>query len=403
MADDTVVCGCNGVSKKDIVDAIVHDGLTTRKEITACTKAAGSCGGCAGLVDQILASTLGTAFVESEHDPICGCTEMNHEQVKEQIKNKKLTHVREVMHVLDWEGEGCHVCRPAINYYIGMIWPEDSEDDRTSRIANERMHANIQKNGTFSVIPRIYGGVTTPDELMKIASVAKKYDVPTVKITGGQRIDLLGVKKENLAPMWKDLDMACGYAYGKALRTVKTCVGSEWCRFGTQDSTSLGIHLEKQLDRIWFPAKVKLAVSGCPRNCAEATIKDVGIVGVEGGWEISTGGNGGVHVVATELLCIVETAEEVEEIVKAYLQYYRETGRHNERTAPWQQRIGLDNIKATVVDDVENRKALVERLHIYLAQQDKDPWVERVQDAEKGYQKFKEYQPIDIPVRVESI
>jgi len=157
MADDTVVCGCNGVSKKDVVDAIVKDGLTTRKEITACTKAAGSCGGCAGLVDQILASTLGTAFVESEHDPICGCTEFNHEQVKDQIKNKKLTMVREVMNVLDWQGEGCQVCRPAINYYIGMIWPEDSEDDRSSRIANEKMHANIQKDGTFSVIPRIYG------------------------------------------------------------------------------------------------------------------------------------------------------------------------------------------------------------------------------------------------------
>jgi nitrite reductase (NADH) large subunit len=201
--------------------------------------------------------------------------------------------------------------------------------------------------------------------------------------------------------MLKDLDMACGYAYGKALRTVKTCVGSEWCRFGTQDSTSLGIHLEKELDRIWFPAKVKLAVSGCPRNCAEATIKDVGIVGVEGGWEISTGGNGGVHVVATELLCLVETAEEVEEICKAYLQHYRETGRHNERCAPWQKRVGLEGIKALVVDDIENRKALVERLHVYLAQQKQDPWAERVEDAEKGYNKFAEYKLIDIPVKVE--
>ncbi|MDQ6961837.1 MAG: nitrite reductase large subunit NirB [Mariprofundaceae bacterium] len=401
MADDTVVCGCNGVTKKDVVDSIVKGGLTTRKEITACTKAAGSCGGCAGLVDQLLASTLGTAFVESEHDPICACTDLNHEQVKEQIKTKKLTLVREIMSVLGWKGEGCQVCRPAINYYIGMMWPEDSQDDRSSRIANEKMHANIQKDGTFSVIPRIYGGETTPDELMKIATVAKKYNVPTVKITGGQRIDLLGVKKEDLAPMWKDLGMNCGYAYGKALRTVKTCVGSNWCRFGTQDSTSLGIHLEKELDRIWFPAKVKLAVSGCPRNCAEATIKDVGIVGVEGGWEISTGGNGGVHVVATELLCIVHTTQEVEEITKAYLQHYRETGRHNERSAPWQKRVGLESIKAIVVDDLNNRKALVARLHLYVAQQDTDPWAERVADAEKGYQQFSEYKQIVIPIEVE--
>ncbi|MDX8410602.1 MAG: nitrite reductase large subunit NirB [Mariprofundaceae bacterium] len=403
MADDTIVCGCNGVSKKQIVDVIVKDGFTTRKEITRCTKAAGSCGGCAGLVDQILAATLGTAFVESTHEPICACTEFNHEQVKEQIKVKHLTMVREVMNVLEWKGEGCQACRPAINYYIGMVWPGEAEDDRTSRIANEKMHANIQKDGTFSVIPRIYGGETTPDDLIRIATIAKKYDVPTVKITGGQRIDLLGVKKEDLVPMWKDLDMPSGYAYGKALRTVKTCVGSEWCRFGTQDSTALGIHLEKRLERMWFPAKVKLAVSGCPRNCAEATIKDLGIVGVEGGWEIHSGGNGGVHVVATELLCIVETAEEVEEIVKAYLQHYRENGRHNERCAPWQQRVGLESIKAAVVDDIDNRKALVERLHVYLDTQDKDPWAERVEDAEKeNLRKYKEYKPIDIPVRAEA-
>jgi|UPI00037D4106 nitrite reductase (NADH) large subunit len=401
MADDTVVCGCNGITKKHIVDAIIKDGLTTRKAITACTKAAGSCGGCAGLVDQILASTLGTAFVESEHDPICTCTELNHEQVKEQIKHKKLTQVREIMHVLDWNGEGCQVCRPALNYYVTMIWPKDAEEDRTSRIANEKMHANIQKDGTFSVIPRIYGGETTPDDLIRIATVAKKYDVPTVKITGGQRIDLLGVKKEDLTSMWKDLDMPSGYAYGKALRTVKTCVGSTWCRFGTQDSTALGIHLEKQLERVWFPAKVKVGVSGCPRNCAEATIKDIGIVGVEGGWEISTGGNGGVHVVATELLCIVETAEEVEAVAKAYLQHYRETGRHNERCAPWQERMGLASIKAAVVDDLDNRQALIERLHTYLLTQDQDPWAERIADTEKEQQTFTEYTPIDIPVTVE--
>ncbi len=398
MADDTIVCGCNGVSKKQIVDAIVKEGLTSRKEVTACTKAAGSCGGCAGLVDQILAATLGTAFVESTEDPMCGCTDMTHEQVKEQIRQKRLLSVREVMRTLGWEGEGCHVCRPAINYYVGMLFPGEAEDDRTSRIANERMHANIQKDGTFSVIPRIYGGETTPDDLIRIATIAKKYNVPTVKITGGQRIDLLGVKKEDLIPIWRDLDMPSGFAYGKALRTVKTCVGSEWCRFGTQDSTSMGIRLEKELERMWFPAKVKLAVSGCPRNCAEATIKDLGVVGVEGGWEIYVGGNGGVKVRACDLLCIVETADEVMEITKAYLQHYRETGRHNERTAPWLERIGLDKVKQAVVEDVENRKALAARCDAYLATLTADPWKERIEQAER----FKEYEPIEIPVRVEA-
>lgn len=402
MADNTIVCGCNGVSKKQIVDSIVKEGLTTRKEITACNKAAGSCGGCGGLVDQLLAATLGTAFVESTHEPICGCTELNHEQVKEQIKHKHLTHVREVMNVLEWKGEGCHVCRPAINYYIGMTWPEEAEDDRTSRIANEKMHANIQKDGTFSVIPRIYGGETTADDLIQIGQIAKKYDVPTVKLTGGQRIDLLGVKKEHLVDIWHDLDMPSGFAYGKALRTVKTCVGSDWCRFGTQDSTAMGIHLEKTFERMWFPAKVKLAVSGCPRNCAEATIKDLGVVGVEGGWEIYVGGNGGVKVRACDLLCIVDNDEEVVEITKAYLQHYRETGRHNERCAPWLERVGLDSVKQAVVEDSENRKALAARCETYLATLTADPWQQRIRDAESDNIRFTEYTPINIPVRVEA-
>ena len=397
MADDTIVCGCNGVSKKEVVDAIIKQGLTTRKEVTGCTKAAGSCGGCAGLVDQLLASTLGAAFVESGHEPMCGCTELNHEQVKEQIRQKKLTMVREVMSVLEWKGEGCQVCRPAINYYIGMIWPLDAEDDRTSRIANERMHANIQKDGTYSVIPRIYGGVTTADDLIRIGEIAKKYNVPAVKFTGGQRIDLLGVKKGDLVSMWRDLDMPSGFAYGKSLRTVKTCVGSEWCRFGTQDSTALGIRLEKTFERMWFPAKVKLAVSGCPRNCAESTIKDLGLIGVDGGWELYVGGNGGIKVRACDLLCLVDSDEEVFDVAKAYLQHYRETGRHNERCAPWLERLGLQSIKDVVVNDPDNRAALVARCDAYLATLTSDPWQERIDDAElHQVKKFTEYKVIEI-------
>jgi len=397
MADDTIVCGCNGVSKKEVVDAIIKQGLTTRKEVTGCTKAAGSCGGCAGLVDQLLASTLGTAFVESGHEPICGCTELNHEQVKEQIRQKKLTMVREVMSVLEWKGEGCQVCRPAINYYIGMTWPGEAEDDRSSRIANERMHANIQKDGTYSVIPRIYGGVTTADDLIRIGEIAKKYDVPAVKFTGGQRIDLLGVKKGDLVSMWRDLDMPSGFAYGKSLRTVKTCVGSEWCRFGTQDSTALGIRLEKTFERMWFPAKVKLAVSGCPRNCAESTIKDLGLIGVDGGWELYVGGNGGIKVRACDLLCLVDSDEAVFDVAKAYLQHYRETGRHNERCAPWLERLGLQGIKDVVVNDLDSRAALVARCDAYLATLTTDPWQERIDDAELHQVKeFTEYKVIEI-------
>jgi len=402
MADETIVCGCNGVTKKQIVDVIVKDGLTSRKEITSCTKAAGSCGGCAGLVDQLLASTLGTAFVESTHEPICACTDMDHEQLKAQIKNKHLTMVRETMNALEWKGEGCQICRPAINYYIGMYWPTEAEDDRYSRVVNEKMHANIQKDGTYSVIPRIMGGDANADDLIRLGEVAKKYDIQTIKITGAQRIGLYGVKKEDLVSVWRDLDMPSGFAYGKSLRTVKTCVGSEWCRFGTQNSTALGIRLERIFDRSWYPAKTKLAASGCPRNCAEATIKDMGVVGVEGGWEIYVGGNGGVKVRAGDLLCMVKTDNEVVEIAKAYLQHYRETGKHNERTAPWLERIGLEKIRYVVVDNPEKREALVERMDLYLSTLTTDPWLDRLKDEKQPGEmtQFNEYTPIDIPLEV---
>ncbi len=401
MTPDTIVCGCNGVTKQVITDAIVKQGCTTRKEVTAATCAAGSCGGCAGLVEQILASVLGTSFDASTRDePVCGCTDLTHEQLKDAIGEKHLTMVRETMNVLDWKSEGCHVCRPAINYYIGMFWPMEAEDDRYSKVVNEKMHANIQKDGTYSVIPRIHGGIAKADDLIRMGEVAKKYDIRTIKVTGAQRIGLYGIKKEDLVSVWRDLDMPSGFAYGKALRTVKTCVGSDWCRFGTQDSTAMGIRLEKTFERSWYPAKTKLATSGCPRNCAEATIKDLGVVGVEGGWEIYVGGNGGVKVRAGDLLCLVKTDDEVVDITKAYLQHYRETGRHNERTAVWLERIGLEKVKGVVVEDLEGRKALVERMDLYLSTLTTDPWRERLKDEKKPGEmtQFNEYTPINIPV-----
>jgi len=406
MAPDTIVCGCNGITKQAITDAIVKEGCITRKEVTACTKAAGSCGGCGGLVEQLLASVLGTSFDTSILvEPICSCTDLTHEQLKEAIRVRHLTMVRETINALEWKSEGCQVCRPAINYYLGMIWPEEAEDDRYSKVVNEKMHANIQKDGTYSVIPRIHGGNTSADDLIRMGEVAKKYDVKTIKITGAQRIGLYGLKKEDLVSVWRDLDMPSGFAYGKSLRTVKTCVGSEWCRFGTQDSTSMGIRLERTFERSWYPAKTKLAASGCPRNCAEATIKDLGVVGVEGGWEIYAGGNGGVKVRAGDLLCMVREDDEVVEVTKAYLQYYRETGRHNERTAVWLERIGLEHVRQVVVDDPDGRKGLIARMDLYLSTLITDPWQERLKDEKQPGQmtQFKEYTPIDMPVRVVNV
>jgi nitrite reductase (NADH) large subunit len=285
------------------------------------------------------------------------------------------------MNVLGWKTEGgCSKCRPALNYYLGMMNPKSYADDPTSRLVNERMHANIQKDGTYSVVPRIYGGVTSPSELKRIAEVAEQFDVPTVKITGGQRIDLLGVKKEHLTQMWEALDMPSGYAYGKAIRTVKTCVGETYCRFGTADSMGMGIELERRFERLNTPAKVKMAVSGCPRNCAESGIKDLGVVAIDGGWELYAGGNGGVKVRAGDLLATVKTEEEVITYTEAYLQYYRESGIYGERTSEWVKRVGIEKIRETVMD-ADKRAALCARMDEALSVT-KDPWKEAVDSKE---------------------
>ncbi|WP_028610746.1 nitrite reductase large subunit NirB [Paenibacillus harenae] len=375
MSDDEIVCGCNGVSKGAIVNAINEKGCSSVNDIKACTKASASCGGCKPLVADVLTYVLGADGVKTVKEGICGCTTLSRDEVVDGIRQMKLTTSKEVMNVMGWNNsEGCSKCRPALNYYLGMVWPEEHEDERESRFVNERNHANIQKDGTYSVVPRIYGGVTTPQDLKKIADVAVKYEVPLVKITGGQRIDLLGVKKEDLPSMWTDLDMPSGYAYGKTLRTVKTCVGSTFCRFGTQDSMAMGIEMEKRFERLSTPAKFKMAVSGCPRNCAEATIKDLGVVAIDGGWEIHVGGNGGTKVRVTDLLVKVKTEEEVLEWTGAYMQYYRETGKYNERTAEWLQRVGLDTIKAAL-ENKEDRLALVARIEHALSLT-QDPWKE---------------------------
>lgn len=380
MPDDEQICGCNGVSKGSIVCAIREKNLASLSQVRAHTKASASCGQCTGLVEAVLADTLGGAVVKKAPS-ICDCTEAGHDEVREAILAQSLKTMDAVRTAFNWKkSEGCHKCRPALNYYLLCAWPGEYVDDSRSRFINERVHANIQKDGTYSVVPRMWGGVTTPSELHAIASVAEKFNIPTVKVTGGQRIDLLGVKKEDLPAVWGDLNKAglvSGHAYAKGLRTVKTCVGSEWCRFGTQDSTGLGIKLEKLAWGSWTPHKVKFAVSGCPRNCAEATIKDMGVVCVEAGYDILVGGNGGIDVRVTDPLVRVTTEEEVLEYTGAFMQLYREEAHYLERTAPWVARKGIDYIKKRLVEDADGRRALNARfLYSQKFAQD-DPWAQR--------------------------
>ena len=377
MADTDEVCGCNGVSKGTIVKAIQEQGLFTLEDVRKCTKASGSCGSCTGLVEQILMNVLGADYSETPaKKALCGCTDHTHEEIRRAIREHHLLSQQAVQRFLEWRTpNGCATCRPAINYYLIATWPHEAQDDPQSRFINERAHANIQKDGTFSVVPRMWGGLTNPAELRRIADVAEKYHVPTVKLTGGQRIDLLGIRKEDLPGVWKDLDMPSGHAYGKSIRTVKTCVGDEHCRFGTQSSMKMGVDLERMLFGMYSPHKVKLAVSGCPRNCAEAGIKDVGVIGMDSGWEIYVAGNGGIKTEVAQFLCKVKTEVEVREVSGAFLQLYREEGWYLERTVHFVARVGMDVVRKRIVDDAEGRQALFERL-LFALKGAPDPWKE---------------------------
>ena len=387
LPDDAEICGCNGVCKSKITGKITELGLTTLDDVRAHTKASSSCGTCTGLVEQLMTLTLGDAYNPNAVTPMCGCTSLGHSDVRRLIKAKELKTIPEVMQELEWTtSTGCAKCRPALNYYLVCDWPDEYADDYQSRFINERVHANIQKDGTYSVVPRMWGGMTSSSELRAIADVVDKFDIPAVKVTGGQRIDMLGIQKEDLPAVWADLGKAgfvSGQAYAKGLRTVKTCVGTNWCRFGTQDSTGLGIKLEKFMWGSWTPAKLKLAVSGCPRNCAEATCKDIGVICVDSGYEIHFAGAAGLDIKGTEILGNVKTEDEVMEHVVALAQMYREQGWYLERIYKWAKRIGLDEIRSQIMDNTDKRKAYYERFVFSQKFAQVDPWDERVSGKDK--------------------
>ena len=386
LPETAEICGCNGVSKGAILSAIEKFKLTTVDQVRSRTKASASCGSCTCQVEGLLVHALGGSYDASPKvKPVCKCTAAGHDAVRAAIVEQKLKTIPAVMRAMAWTTpDGCANCRPALNYYLLCAWPGAYTDHYQSRFVNERMHANIQKDGTYSVVPRMWGGVTSAAELRAIADVVDKHQIPTVKVTGGQRIDLLGVRKEQLPAVWRELNaagMVSGHAYGKALRTVKTCVGSDWCRFGTQDSTAMGIALEKMTWGSWTPHKTKMAVSGCPRNCAEATIKDFGVIATESGWDLHVAGNGGIKVRVTDTLAKVFTEKEVLEYAAAFMQLYREEAWYLERTAPWVERVGIEYVRSRL-SEAGGRQLLQQRFTESQRYAQTDPWAERAAGAE---------------------
>jgi len=372
LPDAAPVCDCNGVCKGQILDAVREGGARTAREVMTMTRAGTGCGSCRSLVIDLVALATGGAVEEPAY--LCPCRRQTREALATRIRDDGLRSVSEVATACA-TGRDCGACKPALAYLVSEINANRHREERHARYINDRVHANIQKDGTFSVVPRMYGGVTTPAELRRIADVAERYAVPMVKVTGGQRLDLLGVRKDDLPKIWAELGMPSGHAYAKAVRTVKTCVGSDFCRFGIGDSIALGQEAERLWEGLHTPAKVKSGVSGCPRNCAEATVKDIGFVAVDGGWQVRVGGAAGATVREADVLCTVETRAEALRVATTFLQYYREHGEYKERTYDFVPRIGLDTIRDVVLDEVTGA-ALRERLRLAKAAV-VDPWLER--------------------------
>ncbi len=376
MPDGETVCGCLGVTKGNIIQAVHQHGVCTMSQLKQRTRASTGCGSCSKTCVELL-KAVAPEFEEEKQKVLCACVPFPQEKLRDIVRSQKLKSVQEVLDIYG-NGVGCEVCKPALSYIVDVLSCGDHEEDRSARFINDRVHANIQKDGTFSVVPRMRGGITSPDELRRIADVADKYNVPMVKVTGSQRIDLLGVKKEDLPAIWDDLGMPSGQAYAKGVRMVKTCVGSQFCRFGTQDSISAGVELETRLENLYTPHKFKAAVVGCPRNCAEATVKDVGLIGQDGSWQVVVGGAAGKGVRKADLLVTVETTEQALEAAELFFQYYRENANYLERTYDFVERTGIEKVRRdTVYAAPEVKQALLSRLR-KSKEKSYDAWLERL-------------------------
>jgi nitrite reductase (NADH) large subunit len=377
MPADAQVCNCNGVSKGSI-GACVSAGKRSPKLVMEATRAGMGCGSCKGLVADLVAWFCGG---EADEDPTARyyvpSIPLDKKELSEAVRARGLKSVSAVLAALG-DGKEDAASKPALASLLSIVWQGQQVEERDARFINDRVHGNIQKDGTFSVVPEMPGGVCQPSELRRIADVAEKYRVPLLKLTGGQRIDLVGIKKEDLPAVWRDLDMPAGYAWAKSYRTCKSCIGVDYCRFGLGDSMDLAVKIERRFRGLESPGKLKLATAGCPRNCSEALVKDVGAVAVEGGkWEIYVGGAAGAHVRKGDLLCTVDSHEEVLRLSGRFIQYYRENAKYKERTYTFVERVGIERLRAVVVDDSDKIAAALDRALEQPDARARDPWIER--------------------------
>ena len=389
LADDAQVCNCNGVTKGAIVGA-VRGGATSLGAVMDATRAGKGCGSCRSSVGAITEWAAGDAItVDASASWYVPGVPLDKPSLVAAIREQGLKSVSAVFAALAPGGEEDARSKMGLTSLLRTMWPGEVDDERDGRFINDRVHANIQRDGTFSVVPQILGGVTTPAQLRTIADVAQKYGLETIKITGGQRLDLLGVRKEDLPKVWADLGMPSGYAYGKSMRTVKTCVGTDYCRFGLGDSTALGIAIERRFQGIEAPAKLKMGVVGCPRNCAEAYVKDVGVVAVgEGRWEVWVGGAAGASVRKGDLLATLSSPEEVLTLIGRFVQLYREWGNWLERTYDFVPRLGVERLQRILVEEEDagvdgGVAGLDERVQAAVDAY-VDPWTEGAAPAEAG-------------------
>jgi nitrite reductase (NADH) large subunit len=401
LADETQVCNCNGVSKGALV-ACVESGVKSVAGVMDKTRAGKGCGSCKTMVCQIVEWAAGGAVVDPSANWYVPGIPMDKPELMRAILEQGLKSVSSVFAALAPDGAEDAKSKMGLASLLKMMWADEYVDEKDARYINDRVHANIQKDGTFSVVPQMKGGVTTPAQLRKIADVAEKWDVPMVKLTGGQRIDLLGIRKEDLPGVWADLGMPSGYAYGKSFRTVKTCVGSDFCRFGVGDSTALGIKIESRFQGLESPAKIKMAVTGCPRNCAESLCKDVGVVAVDGGrWEIYIGGAAGAHIRKGDLLATVDDPDLVVALSGRFLQWYRENAKWLERTYAFVPRMGIDYIREVIVEDSLGIAAELDARMQDSVDAYRDPWLEGAEPATPG--QFRTSLPLEVlpqvPVR----